>query len=325
MQGLDTSVLPRRDRAEAIVTHMREIALASHVRLEDPPHAFMSTTVFAMGELQLVHLHRSGIFLDVDRERDDGPAVVAMMLGARDLARREQFGHVVEQHPGVVDMIELHRPHRSWNHGVGDNWCLKIPSEALGLPAATITRARPALGTGPLQRIYASHLAMLTELVPELQHERVVTDLGNATLALSRAVISAAAGDEPTTRDAMHASLWPRIEVFVRERLRDPELSPRMIASAHHISVRLLYRVLADVGLQLEQWIIDQRLEGARQELASPASRHRTIAGVAFSWGFANPSFFSSRFHHAYGTTPREWRALHGDGRASADVPRPNR
>lgn len=314
MQGLDTSTLPRRERADAIVTHMREIALASHVVLEDPPHAFMSTTVFAMGDLQLVHLHRSGLFMDVDRERDDCPAVVALMLGSRSsLGTREQFGHVIEQHPGVVDMIELHRPHRSWSHGNGDSWCLKIPAQALGLPATTITRARAALGTGPLQRIYASHLAMLTELVPDLEHERAAADLGSATLALSRAVLSAAAGDETTTRDAMHASLWPRIQVFVRERLRDPELSPQMIASAHHISVRMLYRVLADVGLQLEQWVIDQRLEGARQELASPAARHRTIAGVAFSWGFANPSFFSSRFHLAYGTTPREWRARHGD------------
>lgn len=307
------------------MTHLREIALASRVRLEDPPHAFMSTTVYEMGDLQLVHLHRSGLFIDVDRERDDGPAVLAMMLGARDVGTREQFGHVIEQHPGVVDMIELHRPHRSRSYGIGDNWCLKIPSEALALPAATITRARPALGTGPLQRIYASHLAMLTELVPGLEHERVVTDLGHATLALSRAVISAAAGDEATTREAMHASLWPRIEVFVREHLRDPELGPQMIASAHHISVRLLYRVLADVGLQLEQWVIDQRLEGARQELASPASRHRTIAGIAFSWGFANPSFFSNRFHHAFGTTPREWRARHGSGLQAADVPRPGR
>lgn len=313
MKTLDTATLPRRDRVEAIVTLMREIAFAHRVTLENPSNAFMSTDAFELGPLQLVYLRRSGLVMEVHRERDDCAPVVAMMLGTRAAAVREQFGHVVEQRPGVVDMVELHRPHRSASHGNPGGWSLKIPTEALGLPAAVVTRARPALVTSPLQRLYANHLRMLARLAPELENPSsraavARADVAAATIALSRAVLSAAAGDERSARDSMAGSLVPRIQGFVREHLRDPDLSPEMIASAHHISVRLLYRVLADVGVQLEQWVIAERLAGARQELASPLSQGRSIAAVAHRWGFATPSHFSRRFRARYGVTPLEWQ-----------------
>ncbi|NGO12842.1 helix-turn-helix domain-containing protein [Streptomyces sp. HC44] len=61
------------------------------------------------------------------------------------------------------------------------------------------------------------------------------------------------------------------------------------------MSVRVLYRLCAQAGLSLEQWIIEQRLEGAR-------------AAVARAWGFTGPSHFTRRFKTAYGVTPQQWR-----------------
>ncbi|UJP40004.1 helix-turn-helix domain-containing protein [Cellulomonas palmilytica] len=314
MQTLDTGTLPRRERGDAIITLLREIAFANRVTLEDPANAFMATDSFALGPLQLVHLKRSGVVLEVDRERDDCAPMLAMMLGTRAAAVREQFGHVVQQRAGVVDMVELHRPHRTSSQSNPGGWVLKIPAEALGLPASVVTRARPALVDSPLQRLYARHLAMLAELAPELEDPTskvgaARADLAAATIALSRAVLSVAAGDDRTARESMAASLVPRVQVFVREHLRDPDLSPEMIASAHHVSVRLLYRALADVGVHLEQWVIEERLSGARDDLAAPQPRYSSIAATARAWGFSNPSFFSARFRAAFGVTPRQWHA----------------
>jgi AraC-like DNA-binding protein len=56
------------------------------------------------------------------------------------------------------------------------------------------------------------------------------------------------------------------------------------------------------------QWIIRRRLDGARRELAAPEHAHRTIDAICRSWGFTNPAYFSRRFRHTYGTTPRHWR-----------------
>lgn len=133
MQSLDTSTLPRRERADAVVTHLREIALASKVVLQDPDRVFMSTRVYDLGEVQLIHLRRSALFIEVTRERDDCPPMIAMMLGSKARATREQFGHTLEQRAGVVDMIELNHPHKTWNHTNRDGWCLKVPTELLAL------------------------------------------------------------------------------------------------------------------------------------------------------------------------------------------------
>ncbi|MDM7830105.1 helix-turn-helix domain-containing protein [Cellulomonas edaphi] len=268
----------------------------------------MATSVHELGAVQLVHVRRSGLFIEVSRERDDCAPVVAMMLGTRAQASREQFGHRIDQRPGSVDMIELNHPHKTWNHSSRDGWCVKIPVDALMLAPAIVRRARPALATTPLQRVYASHLAMLTRSATTLTEDPGAADLGGATVALSRAVISSAAGDVTQTREALHDSLLPRVQTFVREHLRDPALSPQMIATAHHISVRLLYRVAADAGLQLEQWIIDERLAGARRELASPVGRHKSIAAVAHQWAFSTPAHFSRRFRARSAVTPREWQ-----------------
>jgi AraC-like DNA-binding protein len=308
VQALDTDTLPVRDRADAIITHLREIALASTVVLHDPARAFMSTSVHELGGVQLVHLRRSALFIEVSRERDDCAAFVAMMLGSRAQASREQFGHRIDQRPGMVDMIELNHPHKTWNHSSRDGWCVKMPVDALMLPPATVRRARPALATTPLQRVYASHLVMLTRSATTLAADPAAAEFGAATVALSRAVITSAAGDAARTREALHDSLLPRIQAFVREHLRDPELSPRTIAAAHHISVRLLYRVAADAGVQLEQWIIDERLAGAARELASAVGRDKSISAVAHQWAFATPSHFSRRFRAKYAMTPVEWQ-----------------
>ena len=86
------------------------------------------------------------------------------------------------------------------------------------------------------------------------------------------------------------------------------------------MSVRQLYRVCAAAQLSLEQWIISQRLECARAELAAPRSRDRSIAVVARRWGFTDPSYFSRRFRATFGLTPSEWRQV---GAGAPVLPRP--
>lgn len=308
MQGLDTRTLPRRERADAVITHLREIAFASKVVLHEPDRVFMATSIHTLGDVQLVHLRRSGLFIEVSRERDDCAPTVAMMLGSKSQATREQFGYTIDQRVGAVDMVELNQPHKTWSQTSRNGWCLKVSTDDLALPMETIRRARPALGTSPLQSMYARHLTLLTESMPILSQDLAVQQLGDATIAMSRALISSAAGDDLRTRESLHESLFQRIQMFVHDRLRDPDLSPESIAAAHHVSVRLLYRLMSTKGVQLEQWIIDQRLEGARRELASRTGRHKSIAAVAHQWAFATPSHFSRRFRDKYGVTPRDWQ-----------------
>jgi AraC-like DNA-binding protein len=101
----------------------------------------------------------------------------------------------------------------------------------------------------------------------------------------------------------------PRILDYVRRHLYEPDLTAQQIAAAHHISLRYLYKLCERDHLSLESLVIAQRLAAAKAELVSRAGRRQTIAAVAHSCGFANPSF--PRFQRTYGLSPREWRRLH--------------
>jgi len=98
------------------------------------------------------------------------------------------------------------------------------------------------------------------------------------------------------------------VQTYVHLHIRDFDLGPAKIAAANGISVRALYALYEMLGASLEQSIIIQRLEGARADLVAPRSRDRSIAVIARDWGFANASFFASRFRQAFGMSPREWR-----------------
>jgi Helix-turn-helix domain len=82
--------------------------------------------------------------------------------------------------------------------------------------------------------------------------------------------------------------------------------------SAHTMrrSSRQLYKACPRADLHLEQWIISQRLERAREDLARPSPKPLPINQFAHRWGFAGASHFPRRFRGAYGTSPREWQAL---------------
>jgi AraC-like DNA-binding protein len=90
--------------------------------------------------------------------------------------------------------------------------------------------------------------------------------------------------------------------------LRDPGLKATRIASDLHISVRHLYRLWGSQEQTLAEWVMAERLEGARRTLAEQSDRSTTIGAVARAWGFADSTHFSRRFRRTYGTSPDDWR-----------------
>jgi AraC-like DNA-binding protein len=117
-------------------------------------------------------------------------------------------------------------------------------------------------------------------------------------------------------RETRNEVLARQVRTFIRRNLHDPELTPGMVASAHHISLSHLHRVFTQhsQGETVAAWIRAQRLERARHDLADPALRTLPIHAVAARWGIPRASDFTRAFRGAYGITPREHRS-----RAQAD------
>lgn len=51
-----------------------------------------------------------------------------------------------------------------------------------------------------------------------------------------------------------------------------------------------------------------RRLHHCRDDLVNPAHMHRSIADIAATWGFNNPSAFSTAFKELFDMSPRDFR-----------------
>ncbi|MEE1784559.1 helix-turn-helix domain-containing protein [Streptomyces sp. SP17BM10] len=118
--------------------------------------------------------------------------------------------------------------------------------------------------------------------------------------------------------DGRQRALVENVRTYIGRNLHDPELSPPVIAAAHHISVSYLHRVFTQQseGETVAAWIRRQRLERARQELADPALRALPVQAVAARWGLPRASDFSRAFRAAYGVSPSEHRRTAAAGKA---------
>lgn len=171
----------------------------------------------------------------------------------------------------------------------------------------TINSAAEHLTESPLYPMVRNHIITVTTSAERLANDPAAFDVGAVTLELMRALIVSAARGEAVTPSA--AALTAQILVYVRQHLVDDDLTPARVAAANNVSVRQLYKLLEERQISLEQWIISQRLKGARYDLAAPNGARTSIASVARRWGFSSPSFFSSRFRQQYGMSPQRWRS----------------
>ncbi|GAA2425372.1 AraC family transcriptional regulator [Streptomyces glaucus] len=111
------------------------------------------------------------------------------------------------------------------------------------------------------------------------------------------------------TPETQRNVLEEHILTFIRQNLHDPELTPPVIAAAHHISLSYLHRVFRrSQGETVAAWIRGQRLEAARRDLADPALRGTPIYAIAARWGLPRASDFTRAFLAAYGSPPSEFR-----------------
>jgi AraC-like DNA-binding protein len=90
--------------------------------------------------------------------------------------------------------------------------------------------------------------------------------------------------------------------------LSDPEFKPCDAAAAAGISVRYANALLSHKGTSVERYIMTLRLDRCRRTLEDRTQLHRTIADIAFGWGFLDVSHFCRRFKAEFGSSPRDYR-----------------
>lgn len=128
--------------------------------------------------------------------------------------------------------------------------------------------------------------------------------LGDAALDLAAAFVTGAAGPARSRQ----SELVEDIRAYIRRHIGDPDLSPAVIAKAHHISVRYLQRLFQQDKQTVSGFLRAARLEGCRADLADPALADHSVAEIRARWGFRDAAVFCRAFKRAYGVSPVRYR-----------------
>ncbi|MGW0662015.1 helix-turn-helix domain-containing protein [Streptodolium elevatio] len=315
---IDTTELPVAERVDAVYTAMVEAVAPCYVIHEAPAHTLHTRVEeWQLGGARVLRTSSSGFRLlrTPKQSRKSMSPMIALSVQTRAAGRHVQYAAEQLVPPGGLMIADLSAPYDfSWS-GAGGAATLQVPIDQLGVPVDVIRRAMTRLPASPVYNLVIEHVRRITAEAALLSDDAGALELGSASIELARALLVSAGRSGASGRPVLAEILLTRVREYVRARLTDPDLSPESVAAAHNISVRYLYKICAQAGFSLEQWVIGERLRGARDELADPAAATRTVAVIARRWGFSDPTHFGRRFRAAYGVTPSAWRSRAGDER----------
>ena len=100
---------------------------------------------------------------------------------------------------------------------------------------------------------------------------------------------------------------FQKIMTLIDDAIQEEHLRPEWLADETGMSVRSLYRLFADKGLVVAQYIKNRRLDLCAQALQR-APYDEKLAGIGYRWGFSDHSHFSTAFKQRFGISPGEYR-----------------
>ncbi|RMI42062.1 helix-turn-helix domain-containing protein [Actinomadura harenae] len=187
---------------------------------------------------------------------------------------------------------------------------LQIPKAVMPLPAQQVDRflARRLTAGKGLEVVLSDFLLSLTINGPDTCPGSLDA-LGSMAVELVAASLAQQLGAQRETPAEVRAHvLLRRINSFIDQNLGQPDLTPRLIADRHHISLRTLYTLFEGEPEGVAESIRRRRLEQCRADLSSPRLQDEPVQAIAGRWGFANAPAFSRLFRVVYGTTPSDYR-----------------
>jgi AraC-like DNA-binding protein len=218
-----------------------------------------------------------------------------------------QLGRDVRCDPGGFIIERGDEPYRFFYERPNDLFVLKVSRKALServrQPDRFCARVIDATtGTAGLFATMVNHAQSQIDTLSAASCETI----GRQLLELLGLALNDAADAGASGFSSVRAAHLTRVERFIRENLKNPDLSPDLISEACGISKRYLHDLFKDVNGTVSQQIRDQRLIAARDRLQ--ASRDLPISEVAYRFSFADQAQFSRLFKAKFGVTPSEFQ-----------------
>ena len=259
-----------------------------------------------IGRLQIGHItvsrHRIGLTPEMARaERHPVAKVIIQTAG---VSVYEQRGECITLTPGDGLVYDVSQPHAITSTETTEHFVVTVPHDlvvgrGIRLDRLSAQRFSARTGVGRLAAdLIHSTFGELATISPECEDNLAASLLSLIFL--------------PLPNEAAHTSeaLRYRIESYIRDQIRDPELSIEKIASALRCSKRYLHMAFAASDRSITDHIWTTRLDGCRGDLAR--CHGQTISEIAFAWGFSSSAHFSRAFRKRFAVTPSEFRRADG-------------
>jgi len=308
----DAQQIPKADRAEAVRATVATSFVPAEIDFSADRGPMAHLAVTDLGDLTICSVDSSAVKVHrtAALTHDDLTPSIYMGLQMSGSCVVVQHDREVILLPGDLVIYDSITP---WVISDGDGirqHKFRIPLDRLALPADVIRQVcavslSPGHPIADLAVTYFHRLALRPGVFDRPGGEVV----SQPSIELLRAVITTHLDAMELGKESLHATLFVRIMEYVRSHLREPDLSAGRIAAEQHISVRQLYRILADEGISLGDWIRERRLAECRKDLASKGFGD-PISAVARRWGFTDASSFARMFRAAFGMSPRDWREM---------------
>jgi AraC-like DNA-binding protein len=210
--------------------------------------------------------------------------------------------------PGGFLVERSDAPYEYWHDGRNVQWVLKVPS------ASVRARIGPSERLGGLtfdarQGVASYFLSTLRTAVSHIQHldDAAREAAGSHLLEMLCLAIRNDQRVLDSNTSSIRAAHLYRAEQFIRDNLKEPDLSPRLVADACGISLRYLQQLFLESDQSINGYIRDRRLIRCSEDLRA-AGQGATVAEIAYRWGFADQSQFSKHYKAKFGCTPTETR-----------------
>ncbi len=265
---------------------------------------------WSLGVIGLSRIHCDGVLYRRQRRHflNETESSLLIAIPENEEVQYSQNQRRTSCKPGGFIVERSDAPYEYWHARRNIQWVLKVPS------ASVRARIGPSERLGGLIFDGRQGVAgyFLSSLRVAISHIEQLDDGARATAGshLLEMLCLAIRSDErvlDSTTSSVRAAHLYRAEQFIRENLKDPDMSPQRVARACGISLRYLQQLFSETGQSINGYIRDRRLTRCSEELRAQVSG-ATVAEIAYRWGFADQSQFSRHYKAKFGCTPTETR-----------------
>ncbi|MEV7330331.1 helix-turn-helix domain-containing protein [Micromonospora sp. NPDC093244] len=322
-QTVDTTVLPPGERFGMWLDLVARTSAPMRISSAHDDDFAAHAAFIELGPIHLVKYHYPS--LEATRTpkliRQSDPEVYMLALTTDGVGTSSQDGRHSEIRAGEFTFYNVSRPHDVGHHATdpererATSVITMIPHAALPLPPHRMAAlfGGKMSGREGIGALLAQFLLQVTGH-PEQYHAADAGRLGAVGLDLATTMLGRhlVAEDEVPT-EVRRRALVTQVQAYVHRHVGDPALSPRVVADAHHISLRSLHRLFEAQETTVASYIRDVRLARCRRDLTDPALRTQPVQVIAARWGFPDKAHFSRVFRAAYGASPQAYRESTSD------------